>query len=272
MKNPRVVAAVVAVIAFVAVLAGVVSYGHIETLALAQHQTLTAARMYPLCIDGLIVAGSVILLTGSRLGWLGVVPGVAMTGFANIESGITWGWLAATVAVVPAIAFAVACFMLERWLKAQAGRGDQGGSRVVTGVAQADVPGAVLSHPVTTTEPVASQGGQGGSGWLTEPSAEDVSGAAADHPVTTTEPPVTTTEPPVATTEPPVVKCGHGVAGTVEEMIVNDYLHTRDCLGGTPSQRELAKRFDLSRPKVASLVGPLNGTHGGNHERTGVGA
>ena len=106
----------------VAVFAGIVSYSHIYALAVRTGQSGTAARLLPLSVDLLIVAGSVILLADSgrsRLGWLGVGPGVAATLFANIESGLGHGWLAAMVAAWPAIAFSLASFMLERWLHGQ---------------------------------------------------------------------------------------------------------------------------------------------------------
>lgn len=106
-------------VAAVAVIAGVVSYSHIEALGLATGQTLTDARLLPLAVDGLIVAGSVILLAGSWLGWIGVVLGVSGTVYANIMSGLPRGPLAATVAAWPALAFTVASFMLERWLAQQ---------------------------------------------------------------------------------------------------------------------------------------------------------
>jgi predicted XRE-type DNA-binding protein len=41
---------------------------------------------------------------------------------------------------------------------------------------------------------------------------------------------------------------------------VQAFLHARDCLGEPLSQRQLSAAFGLSRPKVAELVGPLNGT------------
>lgn len=107
-------------VAAVAVVAGVVSYSHIEALGLATGQTLTDARLLPLAVDGLIVAGSVILLAGSWLGWIGVVLGVSGTVYANVMSGLPRGPLAATVAAWPALAFTVASFMLERWLAGQA--------------------------------------------------------------------------------------------------------------------------------------------------------
>ena len=110
-------------VAAVAVIAGVVSYSHIEALGLATGQSITDARLLPLAVDGLIVAGSVILLAGSRLGWIGVALGVAGTLYANVMSGLPRGPLAATVAAWPALAFTVASFMLERWLAAQAAPG-----------------------------------------------------------------------------------------------------------------------------------------------------
>jgi len=103
-------------VAVVAAIAAIISYGHIETLALAVHQPIADARLLPFAVDFLIVAGSVILLAGYWLGWLCVVAGVSATLFANIESGLPHGALAAAVAAWPAVAFTVASFVLERWL------------------------------------------------------------------------------------------------------------------------------------------------------------
>ena len=55
-------------VAAVAVIAGVVSFSHIEALGLRTGQAITDARLLPLAVDGLIVAGSAILLAGSWLG------------------------------------------------------------------------------------------------------------------------------------------------------------------------------------------------------------
>ena len=74
-------------VAAVAVIAGIVSFSHIEALGLRTGQTITDARLLPLAVDGLIVAGSVILLAGSWLGWIGVALGVAGTLYANVMSG-----------------------------------------------------------------------------------------------------------------------------------------------------------------------------------------
>jgi hypothetical protein len=118
-------------LAVVAGVTGRISYAHIEALTLALHQSPMVARLMPFGVDGLIVVGSVILLQAvpgqERLGWLGVAPGVAASLFANVESGIRYGWLSATWAGVPAAAFALACFLFERWLYGQVGQGGRSG-------------------------------------------------------------------------------------------------------------------------------------------------
>ena len=118
---PRLVAG--AALATVAVVAGVVSYTHIDALTLALHGSVMVGHLMPLAVDGLIVVGSVFLLTTAgrqaRWGWLGIVPGAAASLFANFESGIPHGRLAAGWATVPALFFALATLLFERWLKAQ---------------------------------------------------------------------------------------------------------------------------------------------------------
>jgi hypothetical protein len=125
-------------LAAVAAVAGIISFDHIESLTLALHQTLTVARLMPFGVDGLIMVGSVALLTATPgtewLGWLGVGPGVAASVFANVESGIRYGWLAAVWAGVPAGSFFLACFLLERWLKAQASHAGTAGTAVPAAV------------------------------------------------------------------------------------------------------------------------------------------
>jgi hypothetical protein len=55
--------------------------------------------------------------------------------------------------------------------------------------------------------------------------------------------------------------CGHEGGQTPDEVVINDYLHHRDCLGEPLSQRKLADIHGVHRTKVAALVGPLNGRH-----------
>ena len=136
-------------VAAVAVIAGVQSFSHIEALALRAHQSIADARLLPFSIDGLIVAGVVIVLAGYWLGWLSVALGVAATVFSNVESGLPHGPLPATVAAWPAIAFSVASFVLERWLNAHVGVGGHGGhSEAAAKAGRSTAHTDVLSPPV----------------------------------------------------------------------------------------------------------------------------
>jgi len=119
--GPRLIAG--AALATVATVAGMVSYTHIDALTLTLHGSAMSGHLMPLGIDGLIVVGSIVLLTvqggQARWGWLCIAPGVAASLFANWESGIAHGYLAAGWATMPALSFAVATFVAERWAKAQ---------------------------------------------------------------------------------------------------------------------------------------------------------
>jgi hypothetical protein len=115
-----------AALAAVASVAGVISYTHVEWLTLALHGTLLSARLMPFGVDGLVVVGSVVLMTAGPgyawLGWLCVVPGAGASIFANVESGLRYGPLAAAWSGVPAVSFALAVFTFERWLFSQRSR------------------------------------------------------------------------------------------------------------------------------------------------------
>jgi hypothetical protein len=184
----------------VATVTGVVSYIHIEALTVALHQHLVVARLMPLGIDGLIVVGSVALLQAGddhpHLGWLCVGPGAAASLFANVESGIRYGLLAAGWAGMASVGFFLATFTLERWLKAQAGRGGSGG------------------QPNT---------------WKVDD--EFVKGSSGT--------------------------CSHHIASSVDDSVVQAFLHHRDCLDAPLSQRQLSATFDLPRTVVRKLVGSL---------------
>jgi len=186
--------------AVVATVTGVVSYTHIEALTLALHQHLVVARLMPLGIDGLIVVGSVALLQAGddhpHLGWLCVGPGAAASLFANVESGIRYGLLAAAWAGMASVAFFLATFTLERWLKAQASRGGSGG------------------QPNT---------------WQVDDEFVNVAPGT----------------------------CSHHIASSVNEAVVQAFLHHRDCLDTPLSQRQLSATFDLPRTTIRKLVGSL---------------
>lgn len=149
--GPRVLGGIA--LAAVAVVAGRISYMHIEAFTLAEHQPRTVAMLAPFAVDGLIIVGSVVLLQAipgqEWLGWLGVGPGVAASVFANVESGIHYGLLSAIWAGVPAAFFALACFIFERWLSSQVGRPRQGGGR-----------GGNRTEPDSDSEPGSATSGQ----------------------------------------------------------------------------------------------------------------
>jgi hypothetical protein len=48
--------------------------------------------------------------------------------------------------------------------------------------------------------------------------------------------------------------CGHGVAETDAERVLDAYFHQRDCLSATPSFRDLGRAFGLHHDTVGQLV------------------
>lgn len=151
----RVATAAASPVAAVAVVAGIVSYSHVEGLALVTGESLTDARLLPLAVDGLIVAGSVVLLAGYALGWLAVGLGVTGTLFANVMHGLPYGPAAAVVAAWPACAFSVSSYILERFIVRQgavhATRTASGKFPEATGAVQSAEPApAILAAPTST--------------------------------------------------------------------------------------------------------------------------
>jgi hypothetical protein len=109
----------------VSIVAGIVSFTHIETLALAHGYTLGTARLLPVSVDGLIVAASLASLTearargeASRLSRAGVVLGILATLAANVAAGARLGSVGAVVNAWPAVAFIVASEILLRTIRA----------------------------------------------------------------------------------------------------------------------------------------------------------
>jgi hypothetical protein len=108
----------------VAIVAGIVSFTHIEAPALAHGYTLGAAHLLPVSVDGLIVAASLACLTeahasgeSSRLSRSGLVLGILATLAANVAAGAEFGIVGALVNAWPAIAFIVASEILLRMLR-----------------------------------------------------------------------------------------------------------------------------------------------------------
>lgn len=103
----------------VAVIAAVVSFTHIESLALAHGQPVGDARLLPLSVDGLLVASSLTLLVEARaerpaagLARFGLVLGVIATVLANVAFGVHAGPVGAVISAWPAVSFIVSTEIL----------------------------------------------------------------------------------------------------------------------------------------------------------------
>ena len=107
-----------AAVLVVAAIAAVVSYIHIEHLAVINGQTALAAMLLPLSIDGTVVASSMVMLRAARAGigtpWLarfGLGLSVAATLAANIGYGASHGLAGALMSGWPAAAFIICAEM-----------------------------------------------------------------------------------------------------------------------------------------------------------------
>jgi Protein of unknown function (DUF2637) len=120
-------AAVAAVLA-VAAVAAWISYRHAVAVVTAHGEPGAVGHWYPVVIDGLIVAASMVLLDAARhrepppkLAWALLAAGIAATLAANVLAGVPSGWLGAVVAAWPALAF-VGCYELLMMLVRAAAR------------------------------------------------------------------------------------------------------------------------------------------------------
>jgi hypothetical protein len=96
----------------------VISYRHAVTVVTAHGEPGLVGHLYPVVIDGLIVAASMVLLDAARhqeiapalSRWL-LGAGIAATLAVNVLAGVSAGMLGAIVAAWPALAF-VGCYEL----------------------------------------------------------------------------------------------------------------------------------------------------------------
>lgn len=119
--------AVAAVLA-VAAVAAWISYRHAVEVVSAHGEAGAVGRWYPVVIDGLIIAASMVLLDAARhreapprLAWLLLGAGIGATLVVNVLAGVPSGWLGAVVASWPALAF-VGCYELLMMLVRAAAR------------------------------------------------------------------------------------------------------------------------------------------------------
>ena len=112
----------------VAAIAAIVSYSHIYDLGRAHGGSGTAARLLPLSVDMLIVAGELMLLheadaKGRRfaLGWVLVWSGILATLAANVTYGAAYGVAGALIWGWPAYSFILAAGGMVAVVKRGAG-------------------------------------------------------------------------------------------------------------------------------------------------------
>jgi Protein of unknown function (DUF2637) len=111
-------------VAAVAMVAAVLSYRHQYELAVTHGGSVLTARLVPLSIDGLLLAGSLAILDAARRdrgqAWaarLTVGLGVAMTLWANTVHGIAYGPVGVVVSGWPPVALIAAIEVLARMVR-----------------------------------------------------------------------------------------------------------------------------------------------------------
>ena len=109
----------IAAVSAVALVAGFVSYRHALQVVTVHGETGLLARAYPLTIDGLIYAASMVLLNAARRGldrpvlaYVALSLGIAATLAANIAAGLAYGPVGAIVAAWPAPALVISYELL----------------------------------------------------------------------------------------------------------------------------------------------------------------
>lgn len=144
----------IAVVA-VAIIAAVVSFNHIDTLALSHGYSYFTAALLPFSVDGLIVAASLSLMAGIRSGLsrFGIGLGVTATLAANVAYGIHFGVVGALVGAWPAVAFVIAAEILVGMLRARPATVLQTVPETVLGAQVPTVSEPAMTVPESVSEP-----------------------------------------------------------------------------------------------------------------------
>jgi hypothetical protein len=123
--------AVAAVLA-VAAVAAVISFRHAVLVVTGHGEPGMVGHLYPVVIDGLIVAASMVLLDAARhrepppvLAWWMLAAGIGATLAVNVLAGVPSGWLGAVVAAWPALAFVGSYETVMMLVRASARRAGQ---------------------------------------------------------------------------------------------------------------------------------------------------
>jgi Protein of unknown function (DUF2637) len=114
----------VAAVAIVGLAAAVLSYRHQFGLAAGHGESALTAKLLPISIDGLLLAGTLAVLDASRRqtghSWAARITvglGVAMTMWANIVHGLGFGWTGIVISGWPPIALMAAIEVLARMIR-----------------------------------------------------------------------------------------------------------------------------------------------------------
>lgn len=109
----------IAAVSVVALVAAFVSYRHALTVVRAHGESGALALAYPLTIDGMIYASSMVLLNAARRGsdrpvlaYIALGLGIAATLAANVAAGLAFGPVGALVAAWPAPALVISYELL----------------------------------------------------------------------------------------------------------------------------------------------------------------
>jgi hypothetical protein len=117
----------VTAVAAVGLAAAVLSYRHQFELAAGHGESELTAKLIPISIDGLLLAGTLAVLDASRRqtghAWAARVTvglGVAMTMWANIVHGLGFGWTGIIISGWPPVALMAAIEVLARMVRPSA--------------------------------------------------------------------------------------------------------------------------------------------------------
>jgi hypothetical protein len=117
----------IAAVTAVGLAAAVLSYRHQFELAAGHGESVLTAKLIPISIDGLLLAGTLAVLDASRRqtghAWVARVTvglGVAMTMWANIVHGIGYGWTGIIISGWPPVALMAAIEVLARMVRPSA--------------------------------------------------------------------------------------------------------------------------------------------------------
>lgn len=117
----------IAVVLVVATVAAYVSYRHGYDLVRSHGEDTLSAGGYPLTVEGLVYAASMVILRANRAGvrpprmaWFALWVGIIATGATNLAHGIAHGPVGMLVAVWPAVALVLSFEMLMRMFRADA--------------------------------------------------------------------------------------------------------------------------------------------------------